>query len=324
MSSLNTKQIKSAAGEILQNAAINPKKLALIHSGVAAAATLAVTLLNFLLQQQMTSTGGLSGMDARAILSTAQSMLTLAVTVLLPFWEIGFLYACLGYARGKTVGITTLTQGLRRFFPVLRLYLLQGIVYIALGVAAIQIGSFLFMLTPFSKDVITAMDSILATTDTMLNDETLMQLMSAATPMYLFCGAVTLLLILPMSYRFRMAGFYLLDKDNGRALAALAASARMMRYNRFALFRLDLSWWWYYGMAIFLSALSSLDMTLASAGIRVHPAVGWICYGVYLIGQLALSWFAAAKVQTGYAVAYDILLPEADPVNPTATFEPGD
>ena len=324
MSSLNVKQIKSAAGETLQSAAMHPKKLALIHSGIVAAATLAVTILNYLLQQQMTSTGGLSGMDTRAILSTAQSMLTLAVTVLLPFWEIGFLYACLGYARKQQVGIPTLTEGLRRFFPVLRLNLIQGVIYIALSVAALQIGSFLFMLTPFSEGVVTAMDSILSTTDAALSDETLIQLITTAAPIYLFCGVIALVLIVPMSYRFRMAGFYLLDKKERRALAAIAASSRMMRYNRFALFRLDLSYWWYYAAAVLLGVIGNLDVTLAAAGIPIGAATPWICYGVYLAGQLLLAWFAAAKVQTSYAVAYDILLPEADPVNPTATFEPGD
>lgn len=325
MSSLNAKQLKDTAGQHLRRANFHPGKLALLHSGVVAAATLAVTVLNYILQQQMASTGGLSGMDARAILSTAQSMLTLAVTVLLPFWEIGFLYACLGYARETGVGIPTLTEGFRRFGPVLRLNLLQGILYIALGIAAIQIGSFLFMLTPFSEGVITAMDSILSATDTVtLSDETLMQLMSAAAPMYLFCGVVAMVLILPMSYRFRMASFYLLDKRERRALAALAASARMMRYNRFALFRVDLSFWWYYAALVALSVIGNLDMTLAAAGIPIGKATPWICYGIYLTGQLLIAWFAASKVQTTYAVAYDTLLPEADPVNPTATYEQGD
>lgn len=323
MSSLNAKQIKAAAGQHLSRAAFHPGKLALLHSGIVAAATLLVSVLNYLLQQQMTSTGGLSGMDFRAILSTAQSMLTLAVTVLLPFWEIGFLYACLGYARENTVGIPTLAEGFRRFFPVLRLNLIQGVIYLALAVAALQIGSFLFMLTPFSEGVVTAMEGILSAT-TVPDEEALMQMMTVAAPMYLCCGVVALVLIVPMSYRFRMAGFYLLDKKERRALAAIAASSRMMRYNRFALFKLDLSYWWYYAAAVLLGVVGNLDVTLTAAGIPIGAATPWICYGLYLAGQLLIAYFAAAKVQTSYAVAYDILLPEAAPVNPTATFEPGD
>jgi len=70
-------------------------KIAAIHAGITAGVALMVTLLQLLLSQGIGNTGGLSGLGMRSLLQTAETVLSGANTVLMPFWNVGFLFAAL-------------------------------------------------------------------------------------------------------------------------------------------------------------------------------------------------------------------------------------
>lgn len=299
MNILFSKNLKSAAKQSLQKAANNPKTLALIHAAIASGATLVLSLLDLFLSEQIGATGGLSGMGLRAVLSTARSTLSIAVSIALPFWEMGFLYACLQFARGQYADFSSLTEGFRRFGPILRLTLIQSAIYIAVIILAVQLGSMIFLMTPLSAEMASI---FLSTPEMELTEELLSSMMAAATPLYLIVGVLCCLLLIPIAYRFRMADFYLLDGSHRRALVALGVSNRLMTGNRLSLFKLDVSFWWYYGGIFLLALIANADMV-----IPMSEGVSFLVYGLYLAGQILLSWLGASYVQTTYAHAYDAL-----------------
>ena len=308
MSLLNPKELKKAAERSLDAAAYSPKKLALIHGALSAAALLIISLLDLLLSQQIGATGGLSGMGARAMLSTVQSTLSLGLSIAMPFWEMGLLYACLQFSRKEDVSTSSLAEGFRRFGPLLRLMLLEAAICGAVGILAANISSFIFMMTPLSYGFITAAQTIPMEE---LTVESMMPLMKAAIPLYLIMAAVLLILLIPIIYRFRMAGFYLLSNGHRRALAALGVSNRITAGNRFSLFKLDLSFWWYYGGIFLLTFIANADVIFG-----LPNWASYVFYLVYLAGQVLLSWQAAAYVQTTYAHAFDTLMSNDDGEKP--------
>ena len=96
---LDFKKLRSDAQERLSHAD-NPRRMILIHTGIILLATLLLSVADHFLSQQISGTGGLSGIGGRAILETVQSILRLAQTVALPFWQIGYLYYTLQIAKG--------------------------------------------------------------------------------------------------------------------------------------------------------------------------------------------------------------------------------
>ena len=138
---------KKSAAERIGN---RENTLTLIHTAIVVGAQIVLALLSLLLDKGIENTGGLSGMGARAALGTVQTFLQYLVMILLPFWEIGYLRATLGFARHESVDTATFTFGLRRFGPVLRLIRLRTVIATALMVVAMNVGSTVFTATPWA------------------------------------------------------------------------------------------------------------------------------------------------------------------------------
>lgn len=296
MSVLHFKQLKESVKRSLATAAYPPKKLAFLSSGISVAATLIFSLLGLYFSRQMDVTGGLAGMGQRALLSTIQWVLSVGVPFAGIFWSFGFVFACLQFARSEDVTFSSLAEGFRRFGPLLRLILLEMLIYMAVLFVAAQVSTVIFMMTPLSLPLAGAM-SALPQTDLAAAD--MMALTDAAMPLYAIATILFIVLLIPVFYRFRLAHFYLLDDNHRRALAALGISNRLMTGNRFALFKVDLHLWWYYVASAVLIFVGNIDM--------IFGLTGWASiavYALYLLGHLLLTWLANAYVQTIYAHAY--------------------
>lgn len=309
---------KNRARDTLSNAACDTQKLTLLHTGAALAVSLVLTLLHLLLSRQIDTTGGLAGIGTRSVLELLQSILSLGSTIALPFWELGFLFAVIGFARQEAVTPRDFLTGFQRFAPALRLFLLQFLMYAAIAFALMNIASMLFMVTPgFTKAAELLMPMMEQSATGQLPEiepDTAMLLLQATAPMYIIWAVLFALVGIPLAYRFRMAQFALMDGAPG-ALAAMGLSSRMMRGNRFSLFKLDLSFWWYYAAQAALMVLAYGDMLLAVAGITlpIDGTVLYLCFYIaYLLLNLALAWLCKARVQTTYAHCY-LLLKEAAP-----------
>ena len=308
---MDIKALKSGADLSLSVAGYNPKKLALIHTGAALLFSLVLTVLQFVLNRGIASTGGLSGIGLRTILSTAQMVLSTAALFLLPFWEIGFSRASLLMASGGTATPTTLLEGFRRIMPIMRLFLLQFALYMGLTLISSNIASMVFMLTPFSAGLNEAI-APLATDPEMLeqalvSNEFMMQLLPHLIPMYVILAIILAVLAIPLFYRFRMAQFAIMDEPQIGALAAMKISAVAMRNNRMNLFRLDLHFWWFYAAQILIALIGWLDQLLPMAGIAlpINPDVSFfLFYALHIALSLLLAWQYTARVQTTYAHFY--------------------
>ena len=301
---------KQASRESLAAAQYDPKKLTVIHSGAALLLSLVVFVLSFLLSSGIDSTGGLSGIGTRSLLELGQALLSIVSYICLPFWEIGFFAAAIGFARRESVNPRTLTTGFSRFGPVLRMYLLQALLYMAVVLACMNIASMIFAMTPFSAplmELLLPMMEQSATVDpTQITPDMALEILQAAIPMYVIFLILFLGLCIPISYRLRMAPFAIMD-DAPRARAALSASNRMMKGNCFALFRQDLRFWWYYAGLLLLTVLSVTDVLLALMGVALPvdgTVISFVIYILYLSLSLGYSWLCKAEVQTAYAHCY--------------------
>lgn len=313
----NRRELLQEADEAIENASYDPKRLMLIHTAVAVGASALVTLLGFLLTRQIDATGGLAGLGLRAVLETVQSLLDTAVLLTLPVWEIGVLFAALQIGRGKASGPRTLAEGFRRFFPVVRLLLLEVLLYAGVALVCCYAGAMLYMLTPLSAPMVEAVAPLVEQITTTAQMEALMadeafiqQIMSYANTMFVVMALLCAIVLVPMFYRLRFARYLILDVPGMGALAAMTLSGRMTRGNKLALFQLDLRFWWFYLLQAVTVALGMGAELLSLAGITLPlspDAVFWLFYGIYAAAQLVLYTLARAKLEVTFAAAYDSL-----------------
>lgn len=306
---MNIPTLKTNAADCLSAAPYSPRKLALLHSGAAVAVSLLLTLVNFLLTRQMDATSGLSGITTRAVLSFIQTMLMLVATVAMPFWEFGFYRAALNLSRREPAGPATLLSGFRRFGVVLRLFLLRTGLAIGITIACLQAATILFMLSPWSEMTMVTAEQLLASGDA-LDETAIAQMMQTMYPVYILFAVLLCVLLLPILYRFRLADWAVMD-DTPKALRAMGLSSYWMHGRRTWLFRLDLSFWWYYALMSFSSLLAYGDLLLPAFGVPLNKDLAF--FGFYLLSaavQLLTAWRFAPQVQTTYALAYDALRAE--------------
>lgn len=314
---LEPSSLRSAAGGSLERAD-RPGRVILIHTGAVLLLSLLLTVADYLLNKQISTTGGLSGMGMRSVLSTVQSLLRLSQAVVLPFWQIGYTCYTLKVAQQQSAGIFDLFEGFRRFGPVLRLKaLMAGLVAILVIVCA-NISSILFMLTPWAAPMMEKMQTLLATDpdEQMLWDALMAMAEEITVPVMIIFSLCLLVSASFLFFRFRLAERWLMDHPQGGALAALINSHKLMRGNWKALLRVDLSFWWFYLLELLLTALCFGDVVLGFMGIEMTTdAFGSyiLFFGLYLCGQMALYWWKRNEVSVTYAHAYLTLCPEEEP-----------
>lgn len=317
MELLSYQELDRAAGQRLAQAAYDPRRLSLLHSAAAGGAMALLAIISFLLSKGIGNTAGLAGIGTRTALESVQYILQLTLTLALPFWEAGFVRCAMGIARGEEVTPSNFTDGFRRIGPLLRLWLLQGLILFAVLFVAIQLSSILISFTPFAQPMLEFMEQLLAD-PTLLEAGTLPQplqdqLAQAMLPVYALAGILTLALGIPLFYRFRMAQYAVLDQDRPGALAALARSRSIMRGNALALFKLDLRLWWYYLLRLLCAVVAYLDVLLPLMGLALPLGTDgsyFLAYGLHLLATLGLAWYFRSRISVLYACAYDRLLPQ--------------
>ena len=303
----------------------DPKRMVLFHTGIILLISLVMTLLDYLLENAIGNTGGLSGMGTRSILSTIRSVLLIAQGVALPFWQIGYTFYALQVAQGKDTEYRTFCEGFRRFGPVLRLTIFTGIIYLAIALFCTYVSSFLFLMSPWGSALMEPLYEL--STGENMDAEALEQLVNimsaeAMLPILLIFIPCYLLLCAPFFYRYRMAAFWLLDHPQGGALAAMHNSRKMMQGNRITLFRLDLQFWWFYLLDGIITLICYGDLLLEKLGISLPFSENlsyFLFFGIYLVCQLGLYYWRRNEVSVTYGHVYLSLLeqqPQETPKNP--------
>ena len=303
--------LKTAAAR-LADTRQDPRRLSMLYGAVALALSTLVTVVNFLLARQLDSAGGLAGMGTRAILSTAQSVLTLATVVLLPFWDAGYRYACLRHARNEYADGSDLLEGLRRWAPVLRLNLLRALLISLLSFVCLQAAGMLFLFSPFSMEAMETLSQIPETTDPAAMEAVVETMLPLMIPLYVIFAVVLLVVLIPVFYRLRLADLRVLDGEN-RALRAMKDSNRAMRGHMWQYFLLDLKFWWFYLGQLLTTALAYGDTLLNALGVNVNPNVTYfVFFALSVTAQFLLTWRFAPLVNTANAVAYETLKPQKE------------
>lgn len=319
MSNFQPKQLVSAGREAVAAADYNPQKLIFIHAGISAAVSFLVALMTYLLELGMAQGGGLSGMSHLAALETAQALLDTLLSILSPFWALGFIAAAIHLARRESATPHTLLTGLHRWGPVLRMMLLQGLLYVGVMTLCGQIGSFVFMLTPAFTQLqelllplqnadLTQLDSV----EQLLLGLDLDTLLHIALTMIPFLFLPGLIAVILLSYRMRLAPYVLMDEPRCGAIYAITMSFKLTKKHTLELFRLDLNFWWFYLLELLITALCYGDMLLPLLGAKLamDPVLAtFLFYALALIGQVGLYVWQKPQIFATYALFYDSLIP---------------
>ena len=300
--------LKRQSEDALRQAPGDPQKLLRIHVGVITVASLVLTVINYVLQLQIDTTGGLSGIATRSLLSTTLTVLQLLYFVLMPFWQAGYLTVSLAIARREKADREDLFSGFRRFGPFLRLCLLQGLIIGALLIASNYISSFLYMLTPWGQSLTEQLMSVLSQTGAMPSEETIASLAGHAVPMLILGGVIFLVLAVPILYRMRLSQYRVMEGQN-RALRAILESFQMTKGRWFPLLKLDLSFWWFYGAQIVIGLLGYGDILLELLGVSLpwnEALLFFVPYVCYLSLQFFFLLWQKNRVDVTYAHAYEL------------------
>lgn len=317
MHPFDSKAVKAAAKKSLEKAGTKHKNLVTLHTGALLLLTFGLMLIDFLLEQKISTIGGLGGIGTRSALATIQAILRLAQLAVVPFWQIGYTYLTLKLSRDETAGIGDLFEGFRQWGAVLRLFLLQSVLYFGIAFISINISSSIFVMLPWAQPLNELSLSIVEG-----NELTTEMLMAAMQEVMLPLTVTTLIVLLPLIapfyYRYRMALLFLLDGQQNRALFAMRESRVWMKGQCMALFKLDLRFWWYYALELLVSALSFLDLGVTALGISLPwpgAVTTFICFGLYAIGQLLLHRSFKNYVNVAYAQGYNNLIAQEDDVH---------
>lgn len=316
--------------EILAGQASDPKRVALVYTGITALLSLLTTVLSVMLTDRIALTGGLGNMGLRSILSTGQTILPIVQFIVSACLGFGYHFAVLKMVREKNADPGDLRMGFRHWGAVLRLMLFQAIVYTVLGLGSMYLSIYIFLATPFADPFYAVMEPLLGGTSILdpsitLDPNMVASIESTILPMFLIWGLVLLVFVVPKYYGYRMSNFCLAENPRRGALMAMTMSKRMLRRNKFALFRLDLSLWWFYLLQILISGLCYGDVLASLLGIALpfSPTFSfYFFFALSLVLQVVTYYFCINRVYVTYALAYDALLtpPEQPRENPNPPF----
>lgn len=311
MSIPSAKYLKKKASNRLQSGN-DPKKVVLVYAGIVALSSLVVTVVQDLLDSQISQTGGIQNIGTRSMLTTADTVLTIAQLLLVMCLTLGYIGSMLRIARGQYASPNSLKAGGERIWVLLRTRLLQMLIMTAAAFALCFLVVNVCLLTPLSNRMIAVMGTVSAE-ELLSNGLALMGLYSAMLPIMLIYLVALVPLLWYFSCTYRMVDYLLIDRPQLGAFGVMRESRRMMQGNMKMMFRVDLSFWWYYLLQALVSVLVYLNMVLAPFAIGLPPEVlYWGTVVLYLAADFALRYFFSNKVAVTYALFYDSLCPKQE------------
>ena len=309
----NTRQLKEFSAGRLANAR-DGQKIILYFSLITIAATALANVASYVLSRQIAKTGGLGSMGVRSALTTAQTLLPLVQAGFLMCLTLGYLATMLRIARGQYASPNGMRLGFDRFWVLLRCTLLKGLIFGGAAAASLYVAMMIYMMTPLSNaavDILMPLVKNAGASGIALDDATYAKLMRATAPAMVIFGVLFLALAAPLFYRY-MTDYLIIDCPAAGALAALRDSRMMTKGNRWNLFRLDLSMWWYYAAVLASAAVAYGDQLLPALGVTFplsDTAAYFVFLGVYLAVIFVIYYFLRNRVEVTYALAYDSLRP---------------
>ncbi len=319
---MNIRQIHETAQQRLDQAQYK-QKIMLIYAGITIGLSALVTVATYFLGEQISKTGGLSNMGLRSILSTVKSLLPILQNLVLLCLELGFLNAMIRMSRGLYTSPNSLRAGLPRFWAAIRCTLLLSFRYLIITFCSFYLAVMIFTLTPLSNtttEILTPVLEQLTVMDTqiVIDEAIVPALMNSMIPAFVIWGVLLLISLVPVYYRYRLANYILMDKPAYGALMALGESKILMHKNCFAMFKLDLSLWWYYLLTGLSMVICYGDVIFALLGISLpwsETVSYFVFYALFLAAQFGIYYFFGNRVGITYALAYESLKPKEEPTN---------
>ena len=320
----NRRAIHHTARERLAAAPGDPRSIALWYTLICSAMALTATVLTGILTDRIADTGGLASMGLRSILSTGQTILPIVQAIITGCLTLGYHYAILCAVRGESSDARNLAFGFRHFGPMLRASLFQGLLYLSYGMISMYLASTIFMATPFAEPFYAVMDPLLESGTTLnpqmaVDESVILAASTTLKPLLWIWGGIFLLLFLPAYYSFRMTTFCIADNPRRGALASLHQSKLMLRRNRIALLKLDISLWWFYVLQFLISLVCYGDVLLPMVGVEL-PFNSTVSYYLFFVLSLVLQivtyYFLMNRVYAAYAVVYEGLTMPGEPRQP--------
>lgn len=309
MDILNPKNLRQQAQTALRRGR-EPKKLIYAYAGINLAISVVVYLLNLWMNQQIQGTGGLGNLGTRAIFETVKQILPVAATVINMGLHLGFLGGLMRICRGQYADHTDLKAGFRKFWPMFRLSMLEALLYFAIAFLAMQLGSVIFLLTPWAQPLLEVLIPIYTSGNLVPDEAMVMAMMEPVIPLVIVTAVVILVALVPFLFRLRMATYCLLDDPRGRAIAAMGESNRLMRRRFGKMIRIDLSLWLYYAAMLVMTLVLYSDVILALLGIPAPmdaTVFAGVLYVVSAVIQFGILVVLRPNTEMTYLKAYDAL-----------------
>ena len=307
---MDVRKLKRSAGRSLQMANA-PRGLAALHCLAVVIFELILVVISYALDRGIAGTGGLSGMGTRSVLTTAQMFLQVLLIVLLPFWQMGITRMYLQWNRREEANGGTLLSGFRRFGPILGLKLLQFFLLLAVFVLCSQFATTLYTVTPQGAEFMKKVEPYLMESEgylDMLERFPVEEFMGDMKPILLVFTLTAVPVSFFVFFMIRLASFVIMDDEPSRPFRAALRSVKMLRKNMGAFLRLDLSYWWYYLLQVFMMALGYADIVLLKIGLNMDAdLLFYAAFGAQVVAKLLVAGTVQAKVGTTYAAAYDEL-----------------
>lgn len=302
----NYRDIRARAAKTLSYTPWDVKKTAFVFGGVPLAISLVLTCIDILLSSLHTG-GGIAAVETYGILSTVSTFLWTAANIFQLLWSPAILYCGLMLLREQNPYPSGLFRGFKKWKPLVRLIVLLFLLFFAVAMVLSMVVA--TVTAPFMTGLMEMAEQMPETEAEMIEYMATMpaeQLTKAMLPFMIIYLIAIFAVTVPFMYRARIAFLLVLDEEQIGARQALRYSFRQTKGSCWQLFRLDLSFWWYYLLAFgcssisYLQALPIFDSWNEYVLILVFTAVqGLATLGVYMLGIM--------KINTANAVAYDHL-----------------
>jgi hypothetical protein len=309
MDILNPRSLREDAARALARGR-DPKKLIFAYSGINLGLSLLMVLLDLWLESEISGTGGLSNLGTRAVFSTVQQAFPILLNILILCLELGYLSGMMRIARGQYADHTDLKVGLQKFWPLMRLCILQSLIYLAVAILAAQVGSMIFAMTAWAEPMAEILTKLYSMDPSAITEEMALEFQECLEPACIIAGIVFLIAVIPVLCKIRFARFCLLEDPSGRALAAIRTSSTLMRGRFMAMLKVDLRLWLYHlgSVLVMLILNSSMLLGLLDIPLPVDTAVFVSLTNIVAaVLQFVLHLTLRNRVEAVYLTAYDRL-----------------
>ena len=299
---------KAEAANALRQPNYSPRKIVLIHTGAVAALSVLLSLLSLLMGKVANNAGGgLSNMGTQAMIASVQAFLPMLVVLVQPFWNVGIQQAALHYSDNRSVAPRDLLGGFFRWKPIITSSLMLTVVYMGRVFIASFLSGQIVAFTPFANVILDAAEAQMNNPELDLFALMGDQLIPFMLTYGLIFAGLLVAFGLPVHYRYRFVNYLLLEQPGMGGMQAMFISRAMTQGRRKALFKLDLSFWWFYLAELLIAALCYGDLILELMGMKLPlsaTASSWLFLLISLVAQLALHWFAKPALEVSWAKAF--------------------